>query len=100
MKIQGLKPVSNMNTKRKPKRFFLEVLSTFFLVSILLPQLASATVLFSDNFDLDGTTVPPTVQVTIGDDEGQSKLDVGKAKFGKVKDGQNWLSDDDDEDHR
>ena len=85
-----------MNTKHKPKRFFLEVLSALFLVSILLPQLASATVLFSDNFNLDGTTVPPTVQLIIGDDMGQSKLDIGKAKFGKGKDGEHWLSDDDE----
>ena len=46
--------------------------------------------------DLDGTTVPPTVQLIIGDDMGQSKLDIGKAKFGKGKDGEHWLSDDDE----
>jgi hypothetical protein len=50
----------------------------------------------ANTLDLDGTTVPPTVQLIIGDDEGRSKLDVGKAKFGKGKDGKHWLSDDDD----
>jgi hypothetical protein len=45
----------------------------------------------ADALDLDGTAVPPTVQLTIGDDQDQSKLDVGKAKFGKGKDGQQWV---------
>ena len=45
---------------------------------------------------LDGTVLPPEVQLTIGDDTGSAKLDVGKGRFGKGKDGQHWLSDDDD----
>lgn len=40
--------------------------------------------------DLDGI-VPPTVRLIIGDDQGQSKLDVGKAKFGKAEDDQQWV---------
>jgi hypothetical protein len=46
--------------------------------------------------NLDSTQLPPEVQLTIGDDTGSAKLDVGKGKFGKGKDGEHWLSDDDD----
>jgi hypothetical protein len=50
--------------------------------------------------NLDGTVLPPEVQLTIGDDTGSAKLDVGKGWFGKGKDSEHWLSDDDDEGHR
>jgi hypothetical protein len=40
---------------------------------------------------LGATTMEPQVQLTIGDDQGQAKLDVGYAKFGKGADGQKWV---------
>lgn len=43
------------------------------------------------NGDLEATTMRPQVQLTIGDDQGQATLDLGYAKFGKGKDGQNWV---------
>lgn len=51
----------------------------------------------SKNTKLNGLSVmlPPSLQLTIGDDMGQAKLDVGEAKFGKGKDGGHWLSEDD-----
>ena len=50
--------------------------------------------------NLDGTQLPPEVQLTIGDDTGSAKLDVGKGWFEQGKDGEHWLSADDDEGHR
>jgi hypothetical protein len=52
--------------------------------------------------NLDGMVLPPEVQLTIGDDTGSAKLDLGKGWFGKGKNGKHWLSDDDydDEGHR
>lgn len=49
------------------------------------------------NTKLNGLSVmlPPSLQLTIGDDTGQAKLDVGEAKFGKGKNGEHWLSEDD-----
>ena len=49
------------------------------------------------NTNLNGLSVvlPPRVQLTIGDDMGQTKLNVGEAKFGKGKDGEHWLLEDD-----
>lgn len=49
------------------------------------------------NTSLNGLSVvlPPSVQLTIGDDMGQTKLNVGEAKFGKGKDGEHWLQEDD-----
>ena len=41
--------------------------------------------------DLEGTTLKPDVQLTIGDDSGQATLDVGYGKFGKGVDGQKWV---------
>jgi hypothetical protein len=46
--------------------------------------------------NLDGTVVPPEVQLTIGDDTGRAELNVGKAGFGQSKEGEPGLSGDDD----
>lgn len=45
------------------------------------------------NTNLGGLSVvlPPNLQLTIGDDQGSATLDVGEAKFGKGKDGHNWV---------
>ena len=45
--------------------------------------------------NLDATVLPPEVKLTIGDDTGSAKLNVGKAWFGQGKDGEHWLSGDD-----
>lgn len=49
------------------------------------------------NTTLNGLSVmlPPSLQLTVGDDMGQAKLDTGEAKFGKGRDGEHWLSEDD-----
>ncbi len=49
------------------------------------------------NTNLNGLSVvlPPSVQLTIGDDMGRTKLNAGEAKFGKGKDGEHWLQEDD-----
>jgi len=41
--------------------------------------------------DLNGMVIPPKASLTVGDDTGDATLDVGYAKFGKGKDGQNWV---------
>jgi len=41
------------------------------------------------NGSLGATTMGPQVQLTIGNDSGKATLDVGYAKFGKAKEGQN-----------
>jgi hypothetical protein len=51
--------------------------------------------------DLDGTVIPPEVNLTIGNDTGQAKLNGGKAQFGQGKndehkdDDEQWLSESD-----
>jgi len=49
---------------------------------------------------LDGTVLPPEIKLTIGDDTGSAKLNVGEGCFGLSKNGKYWLHCDDDEDHR
>ena len=41
--------------------------------------------------ELKATTLEPEVQLTIGDDSGQTILDVGYAKFGKGSSGKDWV---------
>jgi hypothetical protein len=45
--------------------------------------------------NLDATGLPPEVKLTIGDDTGSAKLNVGKGWFGQGKDSEHWLSGDD-----
>ena len=49
------------------------------------------------NTNLSGLSVvlPPNLQLTIGDDTGQAKLDVGEASFGKGKDSEHGLTEGD-----
>ncbi len=41
--------------------------------------------------NLGGTVLPPKLQFTVGDDLGTAKLNVGQARFGKGKDGEEWV---------